>query len=407
MSSSADRAPKSGLEFGVGEASVSDPSVIGRLSAERANGPRVVAFGGGTGMSALLRGLKEYTDRITAVVTVTDNGGSSGRLRNNFDIAAPGDIRNCLLALADIDPLVARTLQYRFEETEFKDHCFGNLFITVLTRLVGDLGTSVRELNRLLNVRGRVLPATSTRVSLVAQHPDGTKSTGEVQITRSGKAIQRVEIRPQPIPMSPEVRQAVEEADLFLFGPGSLYTSVLPNLLLDGLVDAIQETGKSRVYICNIMTQPGETDGFSLSDHLAALRAHVGDDFPDAVVAHQGEIPAAIRDKYLERGAEPVECDLDERGEFSGVRLITGDFFSTVEETADESPVEGDSDDAPDPPATARHDPAGLARVIYHEFLQSIGNGGESSSVEESGAKKDQKHQKDTKIESDGTRALG
>ena len=160
---------------------------------------KIVAFGGGTGMAALLTGLKLHTSNITAVVTVTDNGGSSGRLRNDFDMAAPGDLRNCLIALADVDPVLAKVFQYRFHEAEFKDHAFGNLFITVLTRVTGNLEESIRFLNGLLNVKGRVIPATSSKVSLVAHHPDGSKSTGEVQITRSGKPIERVELRPAPV----------------------------------------------------------------------------------------------------------------------------------------------------------------------------------------------------------------
>jgi uncharacterized cofD-like protein len=314
----------------------------------------VVAFGGGTGMAALLQGLKAYTSSITAVVTVTDNGGSSGRLRNDFDIVAPGDIRNCLVALADVDPLIAKAFQYRFLEAEFKGHCFGNLFITVLARIVGDFDASIRELNRLLRVKGRVIPATSARASLVAHHPDGTKSTGEVQITRSQKPIARVELRPHPILLSPEIRQAVSEADLFLFGPGSLYTSVIPNLLLDGLMEAINATGRPRVYVSNIMTQPGETQGYKLSDHLRALRVHVGESFPDVVIAHDGSIPAAILKKYQESGAEPVVNDLDGAEEYRTVRVIAENLFS------DEGSHEG---------GTARHDPAALARAIHREFL--------------------------------------
>jgi uncharacterized cofD-like protein len=345
-------------------------------------------------MSALLNGLKEYTDRITAVVTVTDNGGSSGRLRNDFEMAPPGDIRNCLLALADIDPLVAQAFQYRFGEAEFKDHCFGNLFITVLTRLVGDFGASIRELNRLLNVRGRVIPATSTRVSLVARHPDGSKSTGEVEIARSGKAIEKVEIRPAPVVMSAEIRQAVEEADLFLFGPGSLYTSVIPNLLLEGIVEAINATGKERVYVANIMTQPGETDGYALSDHIRALRDHVGAEFPDAVVAHQGAIPEEMLCRYRATGAEPVRCDLRDHREFDSVRLISSDFFSEGDTVCEDAALQGEGSPGaaltgtvlhgkvprgtatrgpvpcrPVARGTVRHDPAELARVLYREFL--------------------------------------
>ncbi len=313
---------------------------------------RAVAFGGGTGMAALLAGLKAFTPNITAVVTVTDNGGSSGRLRNDFDMAAPGDLRNCIIALADVDPVLAKVFQYRFHEAEFRDHCFGNLFITVLTRVVGDFEESIRILNGLLKVRGRVIPATSSKVSLVAHHPGGSKSTGEVQITRSRKPIDRIELRPSPVPLSREIREAIQAADLFLFGPGSLFTSVIPNLLLEGIVEAINESGKPRVYIGNIMTQPGETDGFQLSDHIRALRRHVGADFPDSVIAHEGAIPEQLAEKYFELGSTPVLPDLEGKPEFEGIRVIRRNLLASG--------------------GTARHDSDKLAHVIRDEFLIPI-----------------------------------
>jgi uncharacterized cofD-like protein len=310
-------------------------------------------------MAALLRGLREYTDQITAVVAVTDNGGSSGRLRNDFDIAAPGDIRNCLLALADVDPLMAKAFQYRFHEAEFKGHCFGNLFITVLARIVGGFQTSVSELNRLLHVRGRVIPAADQKVSLVARHPDGTKSTGEVQITKSGRRIQRVELRPHPIAPSVEIQEAIGEADFFLFGPGSLYTSVIPNLLLEGVMDMINATGKPRAYIGNIMTQRGETTGYRLSDHLRALRDHVGRDFPDVIFAHKGDIPSHILAKYKASGAEPVECDLAGRDEFRDVKLVQEDFFARDGVAGEQAGI-------------VRHDSAVLAGAISQKLLAPL-----------------------------------
>lgn len=320
----------------------------GANAARGSGGVRVVAFGGGTGMAALLSGLKNYTENITAVVTVTDNGGSSGRLRNDFDIVAPGDIRNCLMALADVDPLIQEVFQYRFTEAEFKGHSFGNLFITVLTKVCGNFRASVRELNRLLRVKGQVVPAAGNKVSLVAHHPDGTKSTGEVEITQSRKPIEHIELRPSPVAMSAEIREAIKAAEVFLFGPGSLFTSVIPNLLLDGLSEAIQANGSPRVYIANIMTQPGETDGYCLSDHLRALRRHVGPDFPDSVLAHKGPLPDDLLEKYRVGGAVPVAPGLSGE-EFSGVRLIERDFFSGS--------------------TTVRHDSARLAQVIQEEIL--------------------------------------
>ncbi len=317
-------------------------------------GAKIVAFGGGTGMSALLRGLKGFTDHLTAVVTVTDNGGSSGRLRNDFDIVAPGDIRNCLAALADVDPLIQDVFQYRFQEAEFKGHCFGNLFITVLARIVGSFDDSVREMNRLLRVKGRVIPASGNKVSLVAHHPDGSKSTGEVQISQSAQPIDRIELRPSPVPLSAEIRAAIADAELFLFGPGSLYTSVIPNLLVEGMIDAIRENGSPCVYISNLMTQPGETDGYTLRDHVLALRRHVGDEFPDVVIAHNGELPDDLRKKYESTGASAVASGLPGRA-FAGVRLIERDFL--------------------DSGATARHDPRRLAATVYEEFLVPLTRG--------------------------------
>lgn len=308
----------------------------------------VVAFGGGTGMAALIAGLKAHTPNITAVVTVSDNGGSSGLLRNDYDMVAPGDIRNCLLALADVDPLIVQAFQYRFDEGDFRGHCFGNVFITVLTRIVGSFEESVRVLNRLLGVKGRVIPAAGARVSLVAQHPDGTKSTGEVQITRSGKPIDRIELRPSPVTISDEIREAVRAADLFLFGPGSLFTSIVPNLVLGGLMEEIRHNGGPTVYVGNIMTQPGETDGFRLSDHIRAMRRHVGDSFPDWVIAQSGDLPGEILQKYEAERAAPVVADLQDSPEFRNIRVLVRNFYRC-----------GD---------VARHDSELLARAILDQF---------------------------------------
>ena len=198
-----------------------------------------MAFGGGTGMSCLLSGLKHFTPHITAVVAMTDNGGSSGRLRKEFDMVPPGDIRSCLLALAEGDPLLVNLLRYRFEESVLAGHNFGNLFLTALTRVTGSFDRAVREANRMLRVRGKVLPATSQKISLIAQHPDGSKSTGEVQVSSAGKPISGVEIRPRVRSIAPDVDAAIRSAELMVFGPGSLFTSVMPNLLVDPIREAI------------------------------------------------------------------------------------------------------------------------------------------------------------------------
>jgi len=310
---------------------------------------RAVAFGGGTGMSSLLRGLKDRVRNVTAVVTVTDNGGSSGRLRKDFDIVPPGDIRNCLLALADVEPRMNEAFQYRFSEGELSGHCFGNLFITVLTRIIGNFEDSIRELHRLLRVKGKVLPISGGKISLVAQHPDGTKSTGEVQITRSGKPITRIELRPSPVRLSAEIAEALRDADFFVFGPGSLFTSVIPNLLVEDLMTTVNATGKPRVYVANIMTQPGETQDYRLSDHLRAIRDHVGTDFPDYVIAHSGHLPDEVIQDYSRSSAVPVVNDLDDFDEFQDVEVVERDFFSGGE--------------------IVRHDHEKLAQVIVERLF--------------------------------------
>jgi uncharacterized cofD-like protein len=334
---------------GRGRAPAAHPAGVGPTKGPDA--PRVVAFGGGTGMSSLLRGLRRHTEGISAIVTVTDNGGSSGLLRKEFEIVPPGDIRSCLIALADVDPVMVQAFEYRFTEGEFRGHCFGNLFITILTRMGGGFEESIQHLHRLLNVKGRVLPASRERASLVAHHPDSSKSTGEVQITKSGKRITKVELRPSQVFPADGVLDAIARADLFIFGPGSLFTSVIPNLLVDGVMDAINRTGKPRIYIGNMMTQKGETIGFRLSDHVRAIREHVGNEFPDVVIAHKGSFPPDVLQRYAEEGAEPVAMDL-EGPEFRGVEVIASDFYTGGE------PV--------------RHDPAVLARLIHERFLTGI-----------------------------------
>lgn len=326
-----------------------------RALGDREDGdPRVVAFGGGTGMPALLRGLKRYSRRITAIVTVTDDGGSSGLLRKDFDILPPGDIRNCLVALAEGEPLLRELFQYRFTEAAFRGHNFGNLFITALARITGSFEAAIREMNRILSVRGRVLPSTNRKVALVAHHPDGTKSTGEGEISRSAKGIERMELRPAPEPMGPEVAEALAGADLILFGPGSLYTSIIPNLLVPGVAEAVRGSRAPRVYVCNIMTQPGETTTFSAADHLEALTRHGGPELVDAIVVNVGTIPARIRRQYAREGARPVRIDGERLG---GIRVVEGDVVA--------------------PGDLARHDPERLGRLLAETFFGGPGQGSE------------------------------
>src|SRR5690554_3902621 len=233
------------------------------------NGPRIVTIGGGTGLGTILRGLKKTTDNLTAIVTVADDGGSSGRLRAEFGILPPGDIRNCLIAMADLEPLMEKLMQYRFNGgTGLSGHSFGNLFITAMTGITGDFEKAIEASSQVLAVRGRVYPATLANVQLHAELSDGRKVTGESTIGKSDCSIRRVYMEPSTAEALPEAIKAIEEADVVILGPGSLYTSVIPPLLVRGIREALQNTKAPKVYICNVMTQPGETTGFTASDHL-------------------------------------------------------------------------------------------------------------------------------------------
>ncbi len=261
---------------------------------QRDRGPKVVAIGGGTGLSTLLRGLKEYTDNITAIVTVADDGGSSGKLRRQLGVLPPGDFRNCIAALADAESLMTQLFQYRFGEGEGLDgHSFGNLFIAAMAGVTGDFERALLESSRVLAVRGQILPSTLENVTLVAElrgeELDGESSEpqvveGESHIPESGKPIERVFLQPDDVPAYPGALRAILDADLIVAGPGSLYTSVLPNLLVADIVKAIRVSRAKKVYVCNAATQRGETDGYSLGDHMDALHRHVGPDlFPNVL----------------------------------------------------------------------------------------------------------------------------
>lgn len=250
-------------------------------------GPKIVTIGGGTGMAMLLRGLKQYTGNITAIVTVADDGGSSGRLRREMGILPPGDFRNCIAALADAEPLMTKLFQYRFQEGSGLDgHSFGNLFIVAMSEVTGNFEEALRESSRVLAVRGQVVPSTLDNLVLCAELADGTLVRGESRIGDSTNPIRRVWIEPENAQAYEGAIQAIREADLVVLGPGSLYTSVLPNLLVDGVQKALQATSALRVYVCNVATQPGETAGYTVEDHVAALWAHVGKDLFGYVLAN-------------------------------------------------------------------------------------------------------------------------
>ncbi|HET6380975.1 MAG TPA: gluconeogenesis factor YvcK family protein [candidate division Zixibacteria bacterium] len=276
-----------------------------------ARGPRIVAIGGGTGLSNLLRGLKGYSANITAIVAVADDGGSSGRLRQQLGIVPPGDIRNCIAALADAEPLMTQLMQYRFPPgSGLDDHAFGNLFIAAMTAVTGDFEEAVRESNRVLAVRGQVLPATSVPLNLGAVLASGRRLQGQVAISHAEEPISQVTIDPPDVRANPEALERILEADLIVIGPGSLFSSVLPNLLISDIRDALAAASGVRVYVCNVATQPGETGSFTAAQHLEALFAHVGDDLIDYALVNrnvharrpegwQGQ-PVALDERRLE-----------------------------------------------------------------------------------------------------------
>ncbi|MFF2482452.1 uridine diphosphate-N-acetylglucosamine-binding protein YvcK [Paenibacillus sp. NPDC058071] len=275
--------------------------------------PKIVVIGGGTGLSVMLRGLKEKPLDITAIVTVADDGGSSGILRNELQMPPPGDIRNVLMALADTEPLLSEVLQYRFKDgTGLAGHSLGNLMLAAMTDIAGDFVSGIRELSRVLAVRGRVLPAAGQAVVLKAEMTDGTIVVGESLIPKAGKVIKRVFIEPDTVEPLDEAVEAIEQADAILIGPGSLYTSIIPNLLVPKLAEKIVESDAVKLFVCNVMTQPGETDNYSVSDHLDAVYDHIGHHLFDYVIVNDGEIPPQVEETYAEKGAKAVHLDLEE-----------------------------------------------------------------------------------------------
>jgi uncharacterized cofD-like protein len=276
-----------------------------------ARGPRIVAIGGGTGLSTLLRGLKGYSANITAVVTVADDGGSSGRLRQQLGIVPPGDIRNCIAALADAEPLMTQLMQYRFPVgSGLDDHAFGNLFIAAMTAVTGDFEEAVRESNRVLAVRGQVLPATSVPLNLSARLASGRRLDGQAAISRAEEPIERVFIEPGDVRANPEAIERILEADMIVIGPGSLFSSVLPNLLISDIRDAVLAATGMRVYVCNVATQPGETSTFSAAGHLEALFEHIGEGLIDYVLLNDNwnaRRPVGWRGQPVEIDARRLE----------------------------------------------------------------------------------------------------
>lgn len=322
------------------------------LQRQRGRGPRVVAIGGGTGLSTLLRGLKEYTANITAIVTVADDGGSSGRLRGELGILPPGDLRNCLAALAETEPLMAEVFQHRFQRGSLAGHTVGNVLIGALAEITGDFVTAVSAASRVLAVRGRVLPSTVAQVELVAELADGRTVRGESAITAAHGQIERISLDPADAPALAAACEAVTAADLVVIGPGSLFTSILPNLLLPDLAQAVRTTRAVRVFIVNVMTQPGETEGFSASEHVDALVRMAGPDLYDAVLVNTAPVAAARAAPYRLQGAHAVQVDRAALGRL-GAPVVGADLLARD--------------------GLVRHDPDRLAASVLREYLRRTG----------------------------------
>lgn len=318
--------------------------LVEQLYAHRrlSRGPRVVAVGGGTGMSTMLRGLKKYTGNISAIVTVADDGGSSGRLRQDYRILPPGDFRQCLTALAETEPLMTQLFSHRFAgDGELAGHSFGNLFIMAMTEITGDFEHALRESGRVLAVRGQIIPSTLQDVVLCARA--GTEvRVGESHVPEGIEPIDDVFLTPENPPINPEAEAAILNAELVVIGPGSLYTSILPNLLVDGMVQALRSTPAVKVYICNVATQPGETMGYTVSEHLAALERHVGDHLFDYVVANSN-----------------LAVPLPERARAASIGRVVFD-----REAAIHLPVHYVLADVVSDTVPTHHDPDKLARVL-------------------------------------------
>ena len=285
---------------------------------------RVVAIGGGTGLSALLEGLKHTGVDITAIVTVTDDGGSSGRLRRAFDVLPPGDIRNCMVALSEDSALLSRLFQYRFPSGRgLKGHSFGNLFLMALTQLMGDFPDAVKASSEVLNIAGRIYPVTTANVALEATLADGSKVVGETRISRSRQAIRRIHLVPRKARPLEATLTAIAEADVITLGPGSLFTSVIPNLLVEGVPAAIRQSPAVKAYFVNLMWQPGETIEFRASDHVRAIHQHAGGKLLDYAIVNIRPITLAVKKRYARQAALPVENDIDAIYKM-GIKVIAG-----------------------------------------------------------------------------------
>ena len=315
-------------------------------------GPKITAIGGGTGLSTMLRGLKKYTKNLTAVVTVADDGGGSGVLRRDIGMPPPGDIRHCMESLANVEPIMERLLTYRFQEGSLAGQSFGNLILAALNGVTGSFEEAVAQMSQMLAITGRILPVTSADVQLEAVFENGARVVGESKISSFKKEqdcrIAHVALLPERPAALPAALQAIREADLILMGPGSLYTSVIPNLLVEGVVEAICRSEALKIYVCNIMTQEGETEGYTAADHVDALLSHGAPGLVDLCLANSAPVRPGLVEKYREEDAAPILVDR-ERIRAMGLEL-------------EEYPVASEGGDY------ARHDPDRLAAAVLDVY---------------------------------------
>lgn len=320
------------------------------------NGPKIVVIGGGTGLSTLLRGLKKYTANLTAIVTVSDDGGGSGMLRRDIGILPPGDIRHCMEALANAEPIMTDLLKYRFTEGSLQGQCFGNLLLAAMDGVTGSFEEAVRQMGHVLAITGRVLPVTGADVQLEAVFENGSSVVGESSIFAFKKEqdcrIDHVALIPEKPAALPDALDAIAQADLIILGPGSLYTSIIPNLLVEGIVDALCKARALKMYICNIMTQEGETEGYTAADHVEALMTHGAPGMVDVCLANSQAVPGWLLERYKQEDAVPLVVDRERFAEM-GLELV-------------ERPVASQDSDF------ARHSSDRLAREVLRVYQQKM-----------------------------------
>ncbi len=327
---------------------------LGENSMKKYCDKKIVVVGGGTGLSTMLRGIKKYTENITAIVTVADDGGGSGVLRDEMGILPPGDIRNCILALAETEPLMAKLLSYRFSEGSLSGQSFGNLFLAAMNGICDNFVDAVKNVSDVLKVKGTVLPVTLEDVHINAHLYDGSVIKGECNISAGmkmgDKRIKRIELIPENATILPEAAEAINEADLIILGPGSIYTSVIPNLIVKGVSEAIKNSPAKVVYVCNIMSQPGESDEMTAFDHVKAIYNHSTEEIIDICIANVQEIPERMKKNYKLENSSGIIVD-DEKFAENGIKLIKGDLISVVKDKY------------------VRHNYNKLAKMIFEECM--------------------------------------